>query len=347
MKTFISIISLALFTILLPSCIVIQLEGEIHDTIFLRHEGADMPVHVHGNSDNNTFLVVVHGAGSFGLAFRDGAFTSELEEDYVVVYFDQRGQGTSQGHYAQLDAEHTLDRMTTDLEALIDLLKFKYGEDIKLFVMGHSWGGLLSGTTLLSRDFENQISGWINVAGLMDLPTASAYRKEILLRIADEQIDLNNSVADWQEIKDELFALDPSSDEGHGIVLSNAAKAVRLLVADDFIRSTASTEKVYRALIENNPVSWQVSHFFNQPVEYAKSVNFSIVKSLKNVRVPSLFIYGKYDVSVPYIAGFDAYLNLGAPDKRFVLFESSMHHPHDTEPGKFAEEVKLFINLHN
>ncbi|MFW6226666.1 MAG: hypothetical protein ACOC31_01030, partial [Bacteroidota bacterium] len=42
----------------------------INESFYLRHEGADMPVHVHGNFEDRILLVTMHGAGSFGLSFR-------------------------------------------------------------------------------------------------------------------------------------------------------------------------------------------------------------------------------------------------------------------------------------
>lgn len=299
-----------------------------------------MPAYLHGNADSKTFLVVLHGAGSFGLAFRDGMFISDLEENYVVVYFDQRGQSMAQGHYNT--PEDLIDLMASDVEALLKLLKHTYGEDISLFLMGHSWGGLLSGATLLRPGVQASLKGWINVSGLMDLPGASLARKDIIQTIAEEQIALDISVEAWQQIRDEAIGLNPESDDTE--ILKLAARSMSQLIADETVRRTVSSEKLYRALIDNNPVNWQVSWFFNQPVAYAKEVDYSLLGSLSQISLPSLFMYGKYDVSVPVTAGELAYLNLGSQERKFVRFDASIHHPHDTEPIKFSEELRLFIN---
>jgi len=118
------------------------------------------------------------------------------------------------------------------------------------------------------------------------------------------------------------------------------------LLADETVRSTISAEKLYRTLIDNNPVNWQVSWFFNKPVAYAKEVDYSLLGSMSQITIPSLFIYGKYDVSVPYTAGQSAFSKLTGPDKKFERFDASMHHPHDTESIKFVKEMRIFINSH-
>src|SRR6056297_1168647 len=97
-RTALKMLLMHFFLLLIASCQ--QEDGNrIDEVLHVRHKGADMPAYVHGNADKNVFLVVLHGAGSYGLAFRDGAFTESLEEEYVMVYWDQRGQGMSQGHY--------------------------------------------------------------------------------------------------------------------------------------------------------------------------------------------------------------------------------------------------------
>ena len=103
----------------------------LSETVYVRHQGADMPAYIHGNSEDKVFIIVLHGAGSFGLAFRDGAFTSELEKRYAVVYWDQRGQSMAQGRYSK--PEDVVELMAEDVMALVAVLKHKYGEDIKLF----------------------------------------------------------------------------------------------------------------------------------------------------------------------------------------------------------------------
>lgn len=344
MKNIIRIIILVGIATIFGACQIEALNSELSETIYVRHKGADMPAYVRGNPDSKTFLVVLHGAGSFGLAFRDGAFTSQFEDSYVVVYFDQRGQGMSQGHYSKPD--DLIDLMASDVEALTNVLKHKYGEDIELFLMGHSWGGLLSASALLRENYQNTFQGWINVDGLMDLPAASQYRKNIIVAIADEHINRNKSVDKWQSIKDHLEPLAPDSESDYKKILLSAANAMNQLLADETIRSTTNYEKLYRAIIDNNPITWQVSYFFNKPVAFAREMDYSVLSRLNEIHIPTLFIYGKYDVSVPFTAGFDAYNLLGTRDKKFVLFEASAHHPHNTEPGNFAEEVRRFINLH-
>ncbi|MEO0895631.1 MAG: alpha/beta hydrolase [Bacteroidota bacterium] len=324
--------------LLATSCIIIN-TGRISDVIYVRHKGADMPAHVHGDPAKNTFLIVLHGAGSFGLAFRDGEFSQNLEDDYVVVYFDQRGQSMAQGHYSK--PEDLVDLMAEDVLALAAVLREKYGEDINLFLMGHSWGGLLSGATLLKD--QSQFAGWINVAGATDIPLATARRGSRIQIIAEEQIDLGNSIEEWTAISEEVDELDPSEESSYRPTLRLAARAIELLLRDEVIESTTTIEKLAQAILANNPITWAVSDFFNQPVSEAREMDYSLTPRLQEITLPTLMIFGRYDVSVPLQVGAVAFEEIGSDKKDVFVFEQTIHHPHDTEGSRFVQEVRRFI----
>lgn len=338
-------ILLAHFLMLLLTACQVEYENRIDEVLHVRHKGADMPAYVHGNADKNVFMVVLHGAGSFGLAFRDGAFTETLEKEYVMVYWDQRGQGMSQGNYDP--PVDLVGLMADDVHALVQVLRAKYGADIKLFLMGHSWGGLLGASALLD-DPEKQarFNGWICLDGALDLVRAAEARRGLMLEIAEEQISAGNKTDDWEALREEVTALDSLSDEDYLPTLRYALQTMQLLHSSDVVPATISGEKLFRTVVDNNPITWQVSNLFNQPVNVAIEQEYTVSDRLDEITIPSLLIYGKYDVSVPPVIGREAYELLGSSHKSLVIFDQSMHHPHDTEPGKFSDTLIAFIEQH-
>jgi pimeloyl-ACP methyl ester carboxylesterase len=308
----------------------------LHETIHINYKGADMPAYVHGNASDNTFLLVLHGAGSFGLSFRDGIFTEELEEKFAVVYFDQRGQSMSEGYYKKPNDVIAL--MAEDVDMLTKVLKKRYGADINLFILGHSLGGMISASSLLNHD-QYQYKGWINVDGLMDTPSVSDARKELIIDIAKQQINQESKLeSDWSKLED-----DASQATDYDDVLGLAGRTIKLLNKDKVINQTASNEKIFQAVVANNPINWLVANFFNQPANQAISNEFSLLDKIQNIEIPTLWIYGSYDVSVPPSTGQTAFAKINQHNKQFYLFNESIHHPHDTEPDLFAELVIEFI----
>ncbi|MCB0738210.1 MAG: alpha/beta fold hydrolase, partial [Bacteroidetes bacterium] len=159
---------LALSSFAFVSCLTDELSENARETIYTRNNGADIPAHIYGNTASKTFLVIVHGgpAGS-GIEYR-GYYSQQLEKDYAVVYTDQRGQGMSHGKY---DVENvTINQLAEDLYALSLGLKQRYGQDISLFMMGHSWGGTLGTAYMLIDSFRTEYNGWLECDGAHDIP---------------------------------------------------------------------------------------------------------------------------------------------------------------------------------
>ncbi len=331
---------LSLF-ILFSSCTEEELL-QVNESFYLRHEGADMPVHVHGNFEDRILLVTVHGAGSFGLSFRDKEFITTLEERYAVVYWDQRGQGSSQGSYPA--PEDIVDTMSKDIFALVMVLREKYGDNARIYLMGHSFGGLLGMHSLIYHNLQQFVSGWISVSGAFNFEDVQVARWALMRAVADEQIGLGNSIDEWAGIKNDLFELDPENDDDYNAILSYVTQANSLLINDGIVvQPSLSWQRFYNSAMVGNPLRWFFSHIFNQPVNQAIEDEVSLSEELDQITIPSLWIYGKYDFSVPYLIGDQGFENIGSDFKDFYLFEESLHHPYDTEPDSFAAAIVEFI----
>ena len=173
--------------------------NNLNDTIFVRHKDADMPAYIHGNASDKTFLIILHGGpGGIGLSYRTSTIKSKIEKECAVVYFDQRGYGMAQGSYSKNGI--TIDIMAEDVLALVKVIKHKYGNDSKLFLMGHSWGGTLGPAALLKD--QSDFSGWIDVDGAHN--SKSMYLEYInnFRRVAAEQIAIENSIDYWEAVID-------------------------------------------------------------------------------------------------------------------------------------------------
>ena len=152
-------LSVLLLALLSIGCGRQEIRQNLDDTIWVRNQGADMPVYVHGNLESKVIMLVVHGGpGGNGPEYRSGSYAEDLENKYAIAYWDQRGQGMSHGKYAT--EEITIETMVDDLRAVILVLKEKY-KGTKVFVYGHSWGGTLTAKFMVTSDYQNLADGWI------------------------------------------------------------------------------------------------------------------------------------------------------------------------------------------
>jgi pimeloyl-ACP methyl ester carboxylesterase len=176
------------------------LQKDANEVFWVRNEGADMPVWVMGNTVSRVFIFFVHG-GPGDCAYRYAGFQTEmLRRHYAVAFWSERNAGASAGNnnFNRL----SLDQMVDDLEATLKILRHRYGEDISIFLHGHSFGGLLGSAFLCRNNNQDQIKGWIEVDGAHNYPLTNLVSRQMLIDSGLAYIDRGRFVPEWQEIVD-------------------------------------------------------------------------------------------------------------------------------------------------
>ena len=81
-------------------------------------------------------------AGWYGKLPALGDFAQRrLEQDFIVVWWDQRGAGLSHSPDIPPDTM-TVAQLISDTIAVIRFLQDRFGKD-RILLLGHSWGGVL------------------------------------------------------------------------------------------------------------------------------------------------------------------------------------------------------------
>src|SRR5688572_130134 len=166
---------------LIVACVLIPYgfahsSGRIKPTFVLKKDGAKMPVVVRGNLESGILILFLHG-GPGGTSLKKigtRAFNS-LEENYGVVYWEQRGADGSVGGMQK--ARMNLQQYIDDLDVLVDQLKITYSGS-KLYLMGHCWGGGFGVAYLIDPTRQAKIAGWIDVAGAHNNPRGDSLSVE-------------------------------------------------------------------------------------------------------------------------------------------------------------------------
>lgn len=319
--------------------------GDLDDTIMVRHKNADMPAYIHGNGSEKVFLIILHGGpGGTGLVYRSATIRSEVEKQYAVVYFDQRGSGISQGSYSK--DEINIDIMAEDVLALVKVIKQKYGSDSRFFLMGHSWGGTL-GTATLLKD-QNEFLGWIEVDGAHNAKGMYFEYITEYERVATEQIALGNSINYWESVKSLVEEVDVTQYSHNDFFKLNreAFKAEEQLANDNVIDNSSLELDISYLLKTNRLISnWNKSNIDDQlTIGQGLFENISYTNRLSEITIPSLVLWGKHDLIVPFSFAQEAYDNLGSSIKELVIFQKSGHSPMSNEADLFAGEVIRFMD---
>ena len=334
--------------LLMSSCGKIKLQESARDHFFLKNDGATMPVYVYGNTRSKVFIVQLHGGpgASSILSFQAerNPFT-KLQQDYAVVYWDQRGAGISQGNidYNKL----TLSDYTEDLEQLIFTLKALYGDDITLFLLGHSWGGALGIQYLAKEENRNQINGWIEVDGGHNVPRIIELERELIEEVGERQIALGNHTAEWQRLIDQANSFDLSAPQTILDMNSVTGEGENLMTEIDSITSGVESSVLNDLMLTPVDIFSMIGNSGSSVNSILNELsNLNLEPELQSITTPTLLIWGKYDFSVPPTLAEEALPLYGSSDKALVIFETSGHSPQYSEPDKFYNVVDAFIRKH-
>ncbi len=325
--------------------------SSIADDFRVRHDNADMPVYVYGNGTEKVFIIFIHGGpGDSGYANREGKAAAELEKKYVMVYWDQRGQGLSEG---KIDSEDiTIDLMAEDLHAVVQVLKHKYGNDIKIFLLGHSWGGTLGTAYLLKNNYQSEVRAWIEVDGSHDFPKINRDVINMFIDVGNEQINLNHNKRNWQDIVSWAEHVDTLNLNREAIIDINykAHLVEKYLLEDNVLQK--EDEKTMRDLAvsySQNTITRIFSGYYTfmgNDSFFDEVVNNSFTHELHNITIPCLFLWGKYDFVVPSSLGYDAFNRVNTSDKEILIFDKSAHSPMLNQANEFVDAVSSFIEDH-
>lgn len=330
----------------LVGCSKTDLTAEQADTLYVRADGADMPVYVHGNAASKKFILMVHGGpGGNGLEYRTGSYAESLEADFAMCYWDQRGQGMSHGHYAA--DEVTVNRMVEDLHAVVLALRLRYGQDIKIYVLGHSWGGMVGTAYMLSK-YAGEVQGWIEANGAHDIPLLNVELVKMMRRVSQEQIDIGNNVDFWTELQTFAHSLDTNqiTVEQGGELNSRAFDAEANHSAVN--AGEGATSSLMRELFfgPTNLLTSAVAGNVTADLLLQEAETTSLTDRLGEIQTPTLLLWGQYDFVVPPTLGESAFARIGTSDKELVIFEHSGHSPMDNEPQAFVAKVREWIGRH-
>ncbi|NVO20749.1 MAG: alpha/beta hydrolase [Bacteroidetes bacterium] len=321
------------------------------DFFFLRNKGADLPVWVKGNTASKTMVIYLHGGpggGALGEEFLlNSEFVRTITNKYAMVFFDQRGSGSSQGNFGK--DLMTEEQFVEDLDKLIILLKSKYGSDMNIFLYGVSWGGYLGTAYLVTGDNQNKIKGFINDSGNHNELSAANYGKKMLKYYAQQQISLGKNVADWSNIQDWCQKTDTITELTEFAQAFDYFGKAKNLMGDSIISSIHWDSHANFRMTYFSPYSSSSSYFntlFNSFVaDHFKSLNLS--EKLHTIVIPVFLARGKYDFSVPPEIMDEAYEKISSPVKQKVTFEKSGHAVWSCEMQNFTELFNEFIEANN
>jgi pimeloyl-ACP methyl ester carboxylesterase len=252
-----------------------------------------------------------------------------LEQDFVVVTFDQRGAGKS---YDALDPASTLtlDGAVGDTIELTGYLRSRFGED-KIYLVGQSWGSTLGVLAVqrrpelyeafvgvgqmvsqreTDRSFYRDTLAWARETGKSDL----------VARLTDIGPPPYATILPYEtalSYEHEVYPYDHSrNSEGEGGFSEN------LLVEE------------YTLLEQVHALGAMMDTF---SVLYPQLQEIDFRRDAAELDVPVYLVQGRHEADGRAVLANEWFEQLGAPAKTMVVLETSGHRPLFEQPERFHE----------
>jgi len=215
---------------------------------------------------------------------------------------------------------------------------------MNLFLIGHSFGGLLSSDFVTRPDYQKMIKGLIYVDGSHNYPLNDTLTREMLLKVGQTQTSLNRNVEKWEPIISYCnshhgnFSLEESQQlESYASDAESYIDSVKKISIASLILKYAIPDKLPLTALFVNLLYSEDSNFNG---ELAKTEFSSL---LYKVTIPVLVLWGKYDFICPQPLGEDFFNRISSTEKKMVISSQSGHNLILQDKKLFCEEVNSFV----
>jgi proline iminopeptidase len=303
------------------------LTGSVAELTTVDLGGRPQKIMIRGNDVTNPILLYLTGGpGNSDLGYTR-TFLEELEEDFVLVAWDQRGAGKS---YSALDPVSTL-TLTSAVSDVVDLTSYltdRFGQE-KIYVFGNSWGSIIG--VLAAQQRPDLFHAYIG-AGQMVNPLETDRR---LYRQILEYAERNGD----SELLARMtgFGEPPYADiRGYMTVIEHYGNLEPYAETAEFaggvpgIQGTGVSEyglmdklNVFRGLADMGGAL------------YPQAQSLDLRMDVPALEIPVYVIQGAHELTARSDLAVEYAATLQAPSIDVALFENSGHVPHFEEAARF------------
>lgn len=258
----------------------------------------------------------------------------DLEDDFIVVNWDQRGAGKSYYSFSESN-KINIDTFISDTYELTNLLMKRLNKE-KIYIMGNSWGSVVGIQTI--QRYPKLYYAYIGIGQVVNMKENERLSYEYTL----EQAILRNDKKAERQLQD------------IGTEYFNRVDWFKcLLLQRKYLVKYGGAvygKSNYRCLETHFLSSPEYSLFdiINRVRGSKQSLKMLWIKLLKvnlfetstKFDIPIYFIEGRHDYNAPSSIANQYYESIKAPLKELIWFENSAHFPQWEEPEKFHSILK-------
>lgn len=289
--------------------------------------GVNQYLMIRGNSINNPVILFIHGGPGQSEIGYIRECQRELEENFIVVRWDQRGSGLSSKGISKESLN--LNTFILDVNEITDYLTKRFNQS-KIFISGHSWGTIIA--TNAVKNTPEKYLAYIGVGQVVDAKEGEKISYDYTMSEAKKQ----NNV----KVIKKLEKIGPPPYKPEDFLMR--AQCLSMLGCVFKTKPKINMGKALMSSSEYN-LSTKLGYIRNalacSKILASEMLQIKFLEDIKELEVPIYFIMGKYDYHTPTVVVEKFYNQLQAPKKDFILFENSAHVPQLEENEKFNKTL--------
>jgi pimeloyl-ACP methyl ester carboxylesterase len=309
-------------------------KGGISEKIYVNINGSSQGMFIQSKDETNPVLLFLHGGPGMPEYFLTERYPTGLENDFTVVWWDQRGAGLS--FQAGIPNESmTVEQIISDTLAVTNYLRNRFGKE-KIYLMGHS-GGSFFGIQAAARAPElyhayigmGQITFQLKSETLAYDYMLKQYKENENTRMVRKLEAAQPTVTGPLPLSYDLLRDDAMHSLGIGTTRDMKSVITGVFLPSLLSRQYTIAEKVnlWRGKV--------LSRRLLRDQVFATDLTLQV----KELDLPVYFFSGIYDYTTNYTLSKDYYDKLQAPLKGFYTFGQSAHSPFFEEPEKVQEGI--------
>jgi proline iminopeptidase len=274
---------------------------------------------------NNPVLILLHGGpgASESALFRH--YNSELEQHFLVVYWEQRGTGRS---FSPIIPPETMNirQFVNDLDEVVKVVKKRFHKD-KVFLIGHSWGTAIG--TLYAYEHPDNLAAYVGVGQVANMPEGEQQSYDYALSEARKRNDAQ-AIRELGEI----------GSPPHDVKDMLTSRKWVERFGGSFHTDINTSDLILAALATSEGSWWDLILFgrgnqFSLNRLWPEFRDFKLDETYLEFQVPIFFLEGRYDWQVPAVVAETYFNKIKAPYKELIWFEDSAHNLPFEEASKF------------
>ncbi len=303
------------------------LRGSVSEKAFTDINGMRQGMFIQSKDAARPVLLFLHG----GLPeyFLTDRYPTGLENDFTVVWWEQRGAGLSYSRGIPPETM-TLEQFIADTLAVTDYLRNRFGKE-KIYLMAHS-GGAFIGLQAAARAPE-AYHAYIGVAQMVHQLTSERLAYEYMLERFKQTGNrrmvrkLQAAPVTTSTVPDRYLAVRDRAMHSLGVGTTHDMSSHIRGVFWSSLRSPHYTlgEKIRL---------WHGKYSSGVSALWDEILATDLADRVAELALPAYFFHGVYDYTVNYQLAKDYVGRLKAPLKGFYTFERSAHSPILEEPQK-------------